>query len=138
MKVEYLHLKPQCELPNISSWKPFRAALLIEDAVNAEWRTKVSEWLVNSGCLYMAAWGIDCSDWDDSVDFAVVEKFNYGEVPDSEFVITTWHEDETMSDALFFLKNAAKHPEVDMLNTVLIHISTNARKDELLAAYETA
>jgi len=138
MSVEYLYLKPNSPLPNIDRWKPFRAAVLIEAKVDEQWQANVSSWLVKSGCLYMVAWGIECSSWDDSVDFATLEKFNYGDIPEAEFVMTTWHENETLSDALFYLKNNAIHSVTDTPITAIVHISHTSKKHEVLSSYANA
>lgn len=138
MSTEYIHLKPNASLPDITSWRPFRAAVLVEAAVDEQWQARASEWLVQSGCLYMVAWGVQCSSWDDSVDLATLEKFDYGNVPDEEFVMTTWHENEPLSDALFYLKNNAIHPTTDLPHTLIVHIASDAKEYELLSVYADA
>lgn len=138
MNIEYVHLKPNDSLPEITGWNPFRAAVLIESEVSEQWQAVVSEWLVNSGCLYMVAWGIRCSSWDDSVDFAALKRFDYGDIPEAEFVMTTWHEGDPLSDVLFYLKNNAIHSVTDTRFTVIVHIASAAREQEMLAAYADA
>lgn len=71
----YFHVQPGAALRNIGYLAPFRAVVIIEREVSVEWRTDVSNWLVHSGCLYMMAWGQDCSLWDDSVDWANMDYF---------------------------------------------------------------
>lgn len=71
----------------------------------------------------MMAWGPECSSWDDSVDDADLEKFDCEEIPESQFIITTWHEDEELSDVFWFSKHNAHHPYYEMRNTVILHIS---------------
>jgi hypothetical protein len=43
------------------------------------------------GCLYMMAWGIDCSIRDDAVDWANISDFDFKPIPPERFVMTTWH-----------------------------------------------
>lgn len=69
--MEYLQLQANSEPPDISKHSPFRAVLILEKSVSNEWQQQVSQWLVSSGCLYMMAWGINCSSWDDSVDIQI-------------------------------------------------------------------
>ena len=73
--MEYLQLRNNEVLPQIKTPHPFKCVVIIDASVSQEWQTKVSKWLVNSGCLYMMAWGNDCSSWDDSVDYANIEQF---------------------------------------------------------------
>ena len=138
MCIEYLHLNPNDPLPDIERWRPFRAAVLVESSVDIKWQASVSEWLVQSGCLYMVAWGLECSSWDDSVDLAAIEKFNYGDVPEAEFVMTTWHENQPLSDALFYLKHVAIHPVTETPITAIVHIAPAPKPREVLSAYEDA
>jgi hypothetical protein len=88
----YLHLAPEAALPDISALTPFRAVIIVEAAASSTWQAVVSEWLVRSGCLYAMAWGPGCSSWDDSVDMANIEQFEFKEVPKNKFVMTTWHD----------------------------------------------
>jgi len=138
MSLEYLHLIPNGPLPDINCWRPFRAGVIIEAEVNPKWQETVSEWLVRSGCLYMVAWGVGCSSWDDSVDMASIEMHHFADPPESEFVMTTWHANEPLSEAFFFLKNLAIHPVTDTPITVLVHISAHAKGAAMLAVYEGA
>ncbi len=86
----------------------------------------------------MMAWGNECSSWDDSVDYANLKEFNYEAIPEDKFVLTTWHEDEPLSEVFWFSKNTACHPTVDLQNTLVCHISTNNKEKELLLKYAEA
>jgi len=96
--VTYLHLPVGHTPPSLEGPRPFKAVLVIEQQVTSEWQSLVSDWLVQSGCLSMAAWGFDCSSWDDSVDYANLSAFNFGEIPEDAFVMTTWHADEPLRE----------------------------------------
>ncbi len=97
--------------------------VIIEANVTNEWQNTVSDWLVNSGCLYMLAWGDNCSSWDDSVDYANMEKFDYAEISENQDVMTTWHNNESLDEVFDFCKRHASHPVVDIDHTFLFHIS---------------
>lgn len=53
----YLHLKSGAEPTDISAFSPYVAIVMIEDDVSPEWRSTISRWLVDTGCLYMIALG---------------------------------------------------------------------------------
>ena len=53
------------------------------------------------------AWGVDCSLWDDSVDHADLERFGYSDIPEDEFVMTTWHEGDTLEEVFWFARHVA-------------------------------
>ncbi len=136
--LKYLQLEPGSELPDISALKPFRTLVIIEAKLTSEWRSKVSQWLVKSGCLYMLAWGRDCRSWGHSVDFASIADSNFGDIPEQEFVITTSHENDSLRDVCWFSKNIAFHPTVELPSTVILNISRKNRQKEILASYAGA
>jgi len=86
----------------------------------------------------MMAWGKDCSSWDDAVDIANLEQFDYGDVPEDRSVMTTWHNDQALSDVLDFCKRQADHPTVKLRHTVLLHIAEHSDSARLLKAYAEA
>ena len=57
----YVQLVPGSDLPDITELNPFRCVVVIEEDVTPQWQGKVSGWLVQNGCLYMMAWGKQCS-----------------------------------------------------------------------------
>ena len=138
MSAKYLHLHPESNLPPSIEWRAFRAVVIIDLEVTPEWQQKVSEWLCHSGCLYMMAWGNDCSSWDDSVDHANLKDFDYGEMPEDKFVMTTWHDDEPLEEVFWFSKHSAFHPDVEMQDTLLVHISDHNNEQSLMSRYENA
>ena len=133
----YVHLVPGSPLPDIAI-ESSRFVVVVEAEVSYEWQKHVSEWMVASGCLYMMAWGRECSSWDDSVDWANIDKFGDNPIPDDEFVFTTWHEDEPLKEVFWFSKTCAKHRSIDMVRTIVLDISAASRKVELLSLYEAA
>lgn len=134
----YVHLVPGNPVPLLNATSPFRAVVVIEGTVTPEWQSAVSDWLVQSGCLYMMAWGRDCSSWDDSVDISNLEIFDYGKIPDDQFVMTTWHSDEPLSEVFWFAKNVAYHSTIELDSTVIIHISAEPSAGKLMQAYYAA
>ncbi len=138
MEVRYLQLTPGTSLPDISEMKPYLAVIVIEEHVDPAWRETVSKWLVKSGCIYMMAWGTDSNEWDTSVDLANIEQFNYGEIPEDELVMTTWHENESLNNLFWQSKNSAEHACVEFSNTLILHISPENKEQEYLAMYSSA
>jgi len=134
MDAEYIHLLPEGPLPDLTG-SAFRAVVIAETEVTGEWRGRVSDWLVKSGCLYMMAWGRDCSLWDDSVDWSNLEQFDYGDIPADRFVMTTWHNGEPLEEMFWFCEHVARHPTVALNRIILVHVSPFERKSKLLANY---
>lgn len=137
VETEYIHLAPDQKLPD-GPVRPFKAVLIIEEPPTAEWQKLVSEWLVASGCLFMLAWGHECSSWDDSVDYANLDAFDYGDIPDDKFVMTTWHDKEPLSEVLWFAAHGAAHSDIPLDLLVLVHIARNANESVIMKAFVDA
>jgi len=133
----YVNLVPE-HAPSELSVGPFKALVIVDEAVATAWRDTVCEWLVESGCLYCCVWGVACEAWHDEVDHANIRAFDGGAIPDDQFVMTTWHEKESLSEALWFVGIAAEHPSVDLAQTVILHVAQRERKTKLLEQYRAA
>lgn len=138
MPERYLRLSPGDVPPKLNDFTPFRAVLIVEAEVESDWQASVSRWLVGSGCLYMMAWGKACGSWDTSVDLANLEQFDYGDIPEEDFIVTTWHENEPLEEVLWFAKTTAYHPTVELPNVLFLHIGANDRGDEISALFAAA
>jgi hypothetical protein len=137
--VHYLQLQPEAvELPRLPCASPFRAVVLVREAVTNEWRNRVSDWLVTSGCLYMLAWGVDCSIWDDAVDWTSLHEFDFGDIPPERFVMTTWHDDESIEEVFSFARSWATHPTVAVDANVILDISFESRESQTISAWSDA
>ena len=51
----------------------------------------------------VAAWGHDCSFWDDSIDWSVILRYHPEKTPEAGWVTTTWHEGESITDVLEYV-----------------------------------
>ena len=129
MTVKYVQLSPGSTPPPIQS-PSFLAILVITEKVDSDWRKEISKWLVDEGCLFMMAWGFDCSRWHCAVDRANIEAFPDSDIPMERFIMTTCHNGESLQQAFYFAHHAASHPEVPFLKPILIDI---CREDRSLA-----
>lgn len=137
--IEYLHLPAGTELPAHSpETAPYKAVVVVEQIVTPEWQKSVSDWLVRTGCYYMMAWGRECSTWDDSVDWASLERKNYEITSDDDLVMTTWHSDEGLDETLWFAEFCAHHPTRELAKLLLLDITAEGRGDELIDRYNKA
>lgn|SRR5579871_288882 len=136
--LDYQRVENSGELPNIGHLKPFKAVVIIELQVSEERQREISTWLVGSGCLYMLAWGEGCSSWDDSVDVANLERFDFGDIPDEEFVMTTWHETESLKDVFSFAHYwaLAYDRNIELGNVLLLHLGNTDRSEEFKKLFE--
>jgi hypothetical protein len=136
--VDYLHLPHGAALPPTVPETAFKAVVLIEQDVSDDWRNAVSDWLVQSGCFYMMAWGRDCTLWHDAVDWASLVKNNYEIKSDDDLIMTTWHDDESLDEVLWFAGSCALHPCIELDRTLIIDINDASRRDFMINRFEKA
>jgi len=132
----YFSIRDGEELESLDKSRPFKCVLLVSEDVSQTWQNMVSERLVADGCLYMMAWGSDCSSWDNSVDTANIEQFFPHDIPEENFVMTTWHDDETLEDVLHFAKFSAIHPAIVLTNIVVLDIGKSGRKELIQSIFD--
>ena len=138
--VSYLHLPVLSTLPALHLTKPWRCVLMLETAVAAHWQNEVSDWLVTNGCRYAMSWGVDCSSWDDAIDWANLAQADFKLDWESAGVLTTWHEDEPLEEVFGFCKHNATQTTGDepIVNTLILHIAHQPAAERLLALYAAA
>jgi hypothetical protein len=127
--VNYFQINSNIELPSVEEFSPYKAVVIVDLDCEQSWQKKVSEWLVSSCCKYMMAWGKDCSSWDDSVDNAFIQLSGWTELPN---LLTTWHDDEPLSEVFEFCKYSAMHEECELDSTLIVHISDVNQKEIML------
>ena len=133
--IEYVHVPPESTLPSLPK-RACRIVVVLDQKVSETWQAAVSQWIVDLGCLYMMAWGPSCSSWDDSVDDAVISEFPNTDTPDDRFIMTTWHEEDTLEEVFGFCHFAAFHPTIDLASVVILHIAQEDRRDFMIKSYE--
>ena len=67
--------------------------------------SNIANWALDQGAVYLCAWGPDCERVHDIIDEVLVDR-NPGET-DEDVIMTTWHDDETLEEALWFAVNSA-------------------------------
>ena len=134
--VTYVRISEREELPSIEPYRPFRAVVVLDGTYTTEWQDTVSRWLVDSGCLYMMAWGPNCSSWDDSVDYAQIQKYLPSEAPDVHFVMTTWHDEESLEEVFWYAQFCAHDPYDLIKHTLILHVSDTDKEAEYQALFE--
>lgn len=136
--IRYLHLTPDSDFPALEGLSQFKAVLVVEADVAEMTMWETSRALVAAGCAYALAWGKECEQWHDAIDDAYLEATNYEDVPEEQHVVTTWHEDEELSEVFWFAQHRAVHPAHELRETLILHIADTPRREELEAEYRDA
>jgi hypothetical protein len=134
MEPWYFHLRPEASPPDLITG-PYRIVIVADQVVSDDWLNRIAEWIVAVGSLYVVAWGVECEKWHDAVDWAVLTVFEFGDIPDDRFIMTTWHSDEPISEAFWFAGHCATHPDVELTETIILHIAGDAHSARLLRTF---
>jgi hypothetical protein len=70
--------------------------------------------LIHSGAVYVCSWGRDCERVHEAVDGAALEIES--DPSDDSVIMTTWHDSESLEQALWFVLNSA-FPANEYLNS---------------------
>jgi hypothetical protein len=77
---------------------------VLDETVTLEEQSELSAAIIRFGCRWAMCTGHACSSWDDSIDWAHLSTYPDFNVPESEHVMTTWHDEESIEDiALLFV-----------------------------------
>jgi hypothetical protein len=93
-------LRGPVELPS-----PHFIALVACDAsrCSVDEMSEAGAWLLSQGAVVIATWGPDCGKFHDVIDETGLEV--HPEETDETVVLTTWHESESLAEALWFVVN---------------------------------
>lgn len=100
--IEYLHIKRPYSFTSPFKGAEFVALIYaVDENTTCEEQEAISDQIVISGCRYAVCAGYRSSSWDDSIDMAYLKR-NAGEVHDENFVMTSWNDNESLEDIVFF------------------------------------
>lgn len=134
----FLRLEPPYQTPIRGFGKQFVAIVVACDpSIQPEQQAQISEQLVAQDCRYMLAWGINASSWDSSVDFAFISTDPEFNPPDDRHVMTTWHDNESIQDVVWFALTDTNFDVHDFHDYLALMIGTDsAIESELIATIQ--
>ncbi len=138
MTPHYLRMVPGDPLPDLADYAPFSAVVILSSEYPTDWRTEVNRWLLKNGCRYVMAWGPDCEAWHDNVDGVNLECHPFGDIPDDRFVMTTWHDNDTLEKLLWYGQFCGNlsYDGVELNDTILLDVGSVDRRSEMLTLWE--
>jgi hypothetical protein len=115
--------------------KVFVCALFVADpSITDVERMDISRQLVAAGCRYAVCAGLKCSDWDDSIDYAYLETDRNFDPPDETFVMTTWHERDSVAEVLEFALTWTNFDDHTFEHLLVLVLGEDARLEAEIAA----
>jgi hypothetical protein len=122
MNIQYIQIKRPYSFASPFIQGEFVALIYAADEnISDEERDALSRQIVASGCRYAVCAGYKGSSWDDSIDMADIER-NGDEVHDENLVMTTWHDDESLEDIVFFFLNNTGFDDFIAERFVVLHV----------------
>lgn len=120
-KLVYFAVENNNLLPSFQPYEPFKALVIIDREIAKEVRFLWADWLIETPCRYMLAWGFECSKWDDDIDDTVVIKKIELEnqqielwqgIPLNDYhIMTSWHEQDTLAEVIDCCLQADEYDE---------------------------
>lgn len=136
--IRYLHLDTANAVPPVQAHQPFKAVVIGDRPTAPDLRTAMCAWLNAAGCLYLMAWGTDARAWQEGVNLANLQAWDFGTIPDNRLIISTAHEQEELSEVFWFAKYTAMHPCATLDDVWLVHCAAAGRQTEIVELYEEA
>ncbi|MBI2332926.1 MAG: hypothetical protein HYU84_12340 [Chloroflexi bacterium] len=95
-------LRSPFDVSSIKIQAPYACLVYSTKDVKKEEMEKVSNWIISSGCRYAVCAGTNCSQWHDAIDWAYIASDPNYSPPESRFVMTSWHEKESLEEIVWF------------------------------------
>lgn len=103
-----------------SSIDAYKLLLISNDPdITNDQMNRLSDAIASTPVKWVAAWGAKCSLWDDAIDWAVLAAFPDG-IPDDRHIMTTWHEDDKLSDILNYITHADDYDERGTVHLLVV------------------
>ncbi len=89
------------------------------------------EQLLKANCKYIVVGGKNCEKWHDYADEIHISLYSDFQVPDSEHVMTTWHDNEPLEEVIWFTLNNTNFDSYEFNKFLFIQIDTKFSQDEI-------
>lgn len=88
--------------------------------------SSIANWLVYSGCRYAVCAGLNCSEWTDAIDSADIIR----DPTAKNLIMTTWHENETVEDIVWFWLNLTDFEGINFENYLALLLGDSNTVEE--------
>ncbi len=107
------------------------------ERADVETISRFAESLIREGAAYFCTWGPGCERVHDIIDEIDSYPFNDLGSPESSVIMTTWHAEDSLEEALYFFLNSTwvdQHYESTSLSSLAISVGSEAWKETIMAA----
>jgi len=88
---------------------------VVDKDISKNEQIEVSDAIVEQGCRYAVCAGHKCGDWDDMIDWSVLERNNFKSNDETD-VMTSWHENESIKNIVYFFINNTNYGNFEAKN----------------------
>lgn len=141
-ELHFLELDDPSQLPMEISLSTRHFACFVAweaDDVQVEDVMRIAEILLSAGGAVFGCWGSGCRRIQEIIDEIDSDPFREKDVPDDAVIMTSWHEDESLEDALWFFLNESTpdtHFEETLGSSLAISIGAPESAAKIRAALE--
>jgi hypothetical protein len=136
--MQYILIGENGDLPEIGRFAPFKAVVAAEDRISRDRQVEISNWLVESGALYVMLCGADGETWQQAIRQANLDLVELRDMRPDDFVMITQHGKEKLRGVFWHARKHARHTHVRLDNLLTIHIGTTNRSVEYSAIFDKA
>jgi len=135
MNTKIIELEKPYSFESPFNKEEFVLFLYINDkSISNETQRKLSRQFISRGCRYAVCGGYNCEEWHDSIDSVCIGN---NKNSDKNFIMTTWHDDETIDDIVFFFVNNTSYENFIPENFCIVLLGKNLEiKNKILSALE--
>lgn len=126
--IKTLKLKSIEDLKKINFNKePYACLIIALKKTDKDFKEKVSNFLINSNCLYTLSAGQETNEWHNEVDLAEYNKYKHKFYPEESHVMTSEHRNEEIEETVYFLFNITTYGYISdpFKNYLLLFIGEN-------------
>ena len=116
--------------------EPFPCLLWHRGGFTRDAKRDLAHALIHGGCRYAVCAGVECEAWHDAFDAAFLEEHEgqSEDESDRDFMMTTWHERDTIDDVAFFFVLNTNFDDHDFTRYLVLHVGDAPVPDEINAA----
>lgn len=123
-------LKRPFDVSSINVQTPYACLVYSTEDVTKEEMEKISSWILSSGCRYAVCAGMDCSEWHDAIDWAYIASDPNYSPPESRFIMTSWHTNDTLEEIVWFWLTLTNYDDNIFENYLLLIVGEEEGLEE--------
>ena len=123
MAIEYIELMRPYEFKAPFTEQFIALVYVVDKTISSAEQMKLCDQIINQGCRFTISAGQNCQDWENCFDHSYIS--NVPDVTTANLVLTTSHQNDSLSEVAFFFSTSATLPTEPHNNRCVILIGDN-------------